>query len=154
MAENAPQTYENHSRYVPLHHFVASSFLLLNLLWSGYRIYHVLRIGGGRFDLVNSGVELLVAFALILMWVYLRVFPLTAQDRVIRLETQLRLAELLPQDLRPRIAELRPRQLIALRFASDQELPELTRKVLDEKLTDAGAIKRLVKSWQPDHLRV
>jgi hypothetical protein len=153
MAEPTPQTYENHSRYVPLHHFVASFLLVVNLLWSCYRIYHVLRAGGGRFDLVNSGVELLVALALILMWIYLRIFPLAVQDRVIRLEMRLRLAELLPQDLRPRIVELRPRQLIALRFASDQELPELTRKVLDEKIADAGAIKRMVKNWQPDHLR-
>jgi hypothetical protein len=154
MAEPAPQTVENHARYVPLHHFVASPLLLLNLFWSCYRIYHVVRVNGGRFDLVNSIIELLVAFALILLWVYLRVFPLSVQDRVIRLEMRLRLAELLPQDLRPRIVELRPRQLIALRFASDQELPELARKVLDEKIAGSGEIKRLVRNWQPDHLRV
>ncbi len=153
MAEPAPQTVENHARYVPLHHFVASTLLVLNLLWSCYRIYHVLRDSGGRFALVDSVIGLLVALALILMWVYLRVFPLAVQDRVIRLEMRLRLAELLPQDLRPRIAELRPRQLVALRFASDQELAELTRKVLDEKIADSGAIKRMIKNWQPDYLR-
>jgi hypothetical protein len=153
MAEHAPQSYANHARYVPLHHFVAASLLLLNFLWSCYRIYHVLRAGGGRFGLVDALVQLLVALALILMWSYLRIFPLAVQDRVIRLEMRLRLAELLPQDLRPRIAELRPRQLIALRFASDEELPALTRKVLDDKITDGGAIKRLIKTWQADYLR-
>lgn len=152
MAERPPQTLANHARYVPLHHFVASLFLVLNLLWSCYRIYHAVRIGG-RFNLADSLIQLLVALALIFMWIYLRVFPLAVQDRVIRLEMRLRLADLLPQDLRPRIPELRPRQLIALRFASDQELPDLARRVLDEKITDAGAIKRMVKVWQPDHMR-
>jgi Family of unknown function (DUF6526) len=153
MAEQEPQHIGNHTRYVPLHHFVASSLLLINLVWSCYRIYHALRDAAGRFVLVNSLVELLVAFALILMWSYLRVFPLAVQDRVIRLEMRLRLAELLPQDLRPRISELRPRQLIAMRFASDQELPELTRKVLDEKIVEGAAIKQLIRTWQADHLR-
>ena len=61
-------------------------------------------------------------------------FALRVQDRVIRLEMRLRLRELLPPDLVPRISELRPRQLVALRFAGDRELPALTRRVLDERL--------------------
>ena len=75
------------------------------------------------------------------------------QDRVIRLEMRLRMQQLLPADLRPRIPEFSVGQLVALRFASDQELPELARKVLDEKIEDRKAIKKLVKNWQPDFLR-
>ena len=44
-------------------------------------------------------------------------------------------------------------QLVAMRFAGDAELPELARKVLDEKLTDRNTIKKMIRDWQPDDLR-
>jgi hypothetical protein len=75
------------------------------------------------------------------------------QDRVIRLEMRLRLQQVLPANLRERIPEFTVSQLVALRFASDDELPGLARKVLEEKLTDRKAIKRLVQNWQADLLR-
>jgi hypothetical protein len=78
---------------------------------------------------------------------------LTVQDRIIRLEMQLRMQQVLPPELRARIAEFSVGQLVALRFASDQELPGLAKKVLDEKLEDRKAIKQMVKDWQPDLLR-
>jgi hypothetical protein len=77
----------------------------------------------------------------------------TVQDRVIRLEMLLRMQQMLPVDLRPRIGEFTVGQLVALRFASDAELPDLARKVLQDKVTDRKAIKQLVRDWQPDHLR-
>jgi hypothetical protein len=77
----------------------------------------------------------------------------TVQDRLIRLEMRLRLAELLPGDLRARIPEFTVAQLVSLRFACDAELPALAKKVLDEKLSDRKAIKRLIKDWQADYLR-
>ena len=94
-----------------------------------------------------------LAIAFLLAALYARMFALTVQDRVIRLEMQLRLQKLLPADLQQRIPEFAVAQLIALRFASDRELPDLARKVLDEKLRDRKAIKKLVKEWQPDLLR-
>jgi hypothetical protein len=84
---------------------------------------------------------------------FARVFALTVQDRVIRLEMRLRVAEVLPVDLRPRIPEFTVAQLVSLRFASDAELPALARKVLYEKLDNRKAIKQLVKDWQGDYLR-
>jgi hypothetical protein len=153
MAEPVSQNLANHRRFVPLHHFVSSLILLLNLVWACYRLYHALRMPG-RFVLADSLVQLLVAIALILMWVHLRSFPLTLQDRLIRLEMRLRLAQLLPEDLRGRVSELSVGQLVALRFASDRELPELTRKVLDEHITGGDAIKRQIHDWQGDYLRV
>jgi hypothetical protein len=75
------------------------------------------------------------------------------QDRVIRLEMKLRLQQLLTADLRPRIGEFTPAQLVGLRFASDAELPELARKVLDKKITERANIKKMVRDWQPDYLR-
>jgi hypothetical protein len=78
---------------------------------------------------------------------------LTVQDRVIRLEMRLRLRELLSPDLRSRINDLTHRQLVAMRFASDEELPELAREVLEGKLATSNEIKQRVKSWQADWLR-
>jgi hypothetical protein len=72
---------------------------------------------------------------------------------VIRLEMRLRLAQLLPPDLRPRIGELTPKQMVALRFASDQELPDLVRTVLTDRIQDGKAIKRMIRDWQGDYLR-
>jgi hypothetical protein len=75
------------------------------------------------------------------------------QDRVIRLEMRLRLAAVLPDDLRARIPTLATRHLVALRFASDAELPGLVRQVLAGSLTDQKAIKKAIVDWQADHLR-
>jgi Family of unknown function (DUF6526) len=151
MSQPEAQDVSNHARFVPLYHFVASLLLLVNLVWGCVRIYHLR--DAGRFALANAGVELLVAVALVIIWAYMRIFPLAVQDRVIRLEMRLRLAEALPADLRPRVVELTPQQLIALRFASDAELPELVRAVLEGRLRRQAEIKGQIRSWQADHLR-
>jgi hypothetical protein len=96
----------------------------------------------------------LVGVALVLGFLLARLFALTAQDRIIRLEMRLRLRELLPADLTPRIGEFTSGQLVALRFAGDRELPVLARRVLDEHLDDRKAIKQLVTDWQADRLRL
>ena len=93
-----------------------------------------------------AGVGLVLAFSA-------RIMALTVQDRVIRLEMRVRMQQVLPADLRPRIGEFTVGQLVSLRFASDAELPELSRKVLQDKLTDRKAIKQLVRDWEPDFLR-
>ena len=139
------QNYSNHRRWVPLYHFVAGPVLLVNF---GYSVYHLIK--AQNFDTVLG---VLVAFALVIVFFCARVFANKVQDRVIRLEMRMRLAELLPGELRPRIPEFTVAQLVSLRFASDAELPALARKVLDEKLNDRKAIKRLVKDWQADYLR-
>ena len=143
--ENA-QTFENHTRYVPLYHFVLFGILMINLVWSVVRIIRHLS--------VDAAVALLIAFGLLILFFYARQFALTLQDRLIRLEMRLRLARVLPAELAQRIGELTVSQLIGLRFASDEELPELVRKVLTEGITDRIAIKRMVRSWQGDYLRV
>ena len=83
-----------------------------------------------------------------------RIYGTTVQDRVIRLEMQLRLKEILPDDLKGRIGELSKSQLVGLRFGSDAEIPELTAKVLDQNIQKSSDIKKLVTDWQADHLRV
>jgi hypothetical protein len=94
-----------------------------------------------------------LALALLMLAFTTRLMALTVQDRVIRLEMRLRLQQLLPADLRPRIPEFTVSQLVSLRFAGDAELPDLARKVLQDKVTNRKAIKELVRDWQPDFLR-
>ena len=144
MAEPA-QNFANHKRIVPLYHVVAFGILVIWFVQSGYVLVtdftldHLLR--------------LFLAIALVLLFFFARTFALTVQDRVIRLEMMLRLERHLPEDLRARTTELELGQLIALRFASDAELPELVRAVLDEGIKDRGEIKRRIRTWRPDHLR-
>ena len=146
MASQKPQNFQNHTRVVPLYHQFVFAVFVINLGWTIYRLVK---------DVFSWGsiVNVLVAMALLVVFFYVRIFVLTVQDRLIRLEMRLRLAGLLPADLRPRISEFTVAQLVALRFASDAELPALARKVLDEKLNDRKAIKRLIKDWQADYLR-
>src|SRR5579872_654161 len=149
----AAQNFANHRRYVPGFHFVTFALLGINLIWALFRLFYGL-MDAGTLGVIDRVVNLAVAVALVLLAWYLRTFPLKAQDRVIRLEETLRLERLLPADLRPRIGELRAGQLVALRFASDAELPELTRSVLDGKLKSADEIKQRVQSWRADHFRM
>ena len=141
----SPQTYANHRRFVPAFHFVAFGILVLNL---GASVWGLTR--GLTFAAVVSA---LLAVALLILFFCMRLFALTVQDRVIRLEMRLRLAQVLPADLRRRVDELGVGALVALRFASDAELPDLVRWVLTDRVTDRDAIKRRVRDWQPDHLR-
>ncbi|HLA76133.1 MAG TPA: DUF6526 family protein [Vicinamibacteria bacterium] len=145
MAKRKPQTFDHHTRIVPLFHVGVFGILVLNLLFGLYRTY--------RAPGLESGMSALLALALLGLFFYARVFALTVQNRVIRLEMRLRLKALLPADLHPQIAELTTRQLIALRFAADEELPALTRAVLTENIHDQGVIKKRIKNWQADYLR-
>jgi hypothetical protein len=140
------QNFSNHTRWVPAFHFVAFPILVLNAGWAIYRLF-----GGVSFEAI---LNLLVAIALLITLFVARVFALKAQDRVIRLEMRLRMRELLPADLQGRIQEFTPAQMVGLRFAGDGELPTLARKVLDDSITDATPIKKLVTDWQGDYYRV
>lgn len=144
MAEKV-QNFENHAKTVPMFHLGVLPVLGVNVIWS---IVHV-----ARHPNIGNAWAVIVALALLFLAFSARVFALTVQDRVIRLEMRLRLQQLLPENLRARIPEFTVNQLVALRFAGDAELPELARKVLDEKLTDRKAIKKLIRNWQPDYLR-
>ena len=139
------QSFKNHAKFVPAFHFFVAPVFLLNIVWSIVRVVHSFSFG--------TSVSLLVAIALFLLAFTARIFALTVQDRVIRLEMRLRMQQTLPPDMTPRIPEFTVSQLVALRFASDAELPDLARKVLQENLTERKAIKALVRNWQPDNLR-
>jgi hypothetical protein len=142
----AEQTYANHRRFFPMYHFFALPVLLINVI--------VAAVQFARAPSLMTGWIVVVALALALGIFSARYFPLRAQDRIIRLEERTRLERLLPADLRGRAGELRHSQLIALRFASDTEVPELARRTLSGELKNASDIKRAIRNWRADHLRV
>jgi uncharacterized protein DUF6526 len=138
------QSFKNHGKFVPLYHFFALPVLLINV---GVQLYWWIKLGFAHFFSV------LMAAALFLGVFYARLFALRVQDRLIRMEEKLRYERVLSEELRWRADELTVDQFVSLRFASDEELPQLMRKVLDDKLTERKAIKALIKNWRPDYLR-
>jgi len=142
----AEQNFANHGKFFPPLHFFVIPVLTINLV----RVLFVWIKSG--FSL-GGFLQVLVAIALPLGFLSARVMALRVQDRVIRLEEQLRFERLLPADLKVRIGEFSVDQCIALRFACDAELPLLARKVLDDKVTERKAIKKMVANWKPDYLR-
>jgi Family of unknown function (DUF6526) len=145
MPEKKPQTFANHSRLDPSYHFfVVPVFLLLAIAGM---VHFIWRPGW------HTALMFVVAVALATSVSKIRTYSLRVQDRVIRLEETLRLKALLPEPLRSRIPELTEGQLIALRFASDTEVPALTARALSEKLSRAD-IKKAIQTWRPDYWRV
>jgi Family of unknown function (DUF6526) len=145
MANTKPQSFANHSRLDPGFHFVLIPLVFVAVILS---IISLVRHPG-----LDSTLWLVLAIALLLTAGKARSNALKAQDRVIRLEERLRLAMLLPEAARPRITELTEQQLIALRFASDAELPTLAILALNEGLTKKQ-IKTSIQSWRADNFRV
>ena len=145
MEKQTVQNFQNHAKFVPPFHMFVLPVLLINVIWSLVELRHGISFG--------SVFSVLLAVALLMLAFCARTFALAVQDRVIRLEMQLRLERLLPLELRPRIPEFAVGQLVGLRFASDDELPALARQVLEDKLTDRKEIKKRVKNWRPDFLR-
>lgn len=146
MSKMPSQDFKRHGRFVPGFHGVTFILLLINAIW-------MIR-GAIRSFSLDTLVPVLTAVALILLFLYARVFATQNQDRIIRLEERLRLERLLPDDLRPRVHELTTGQLIGLRFASDDEVGELTKKVLTEGITNRQEIKRKIRQWRADYQRV
>ncbi len=141
----AEQNFKNHARFDPMFHGFLSMGALILL---GSAIYALVR----QPDWLGV-VRLFGALWAIVLMFKTRLYALKVQDRVIRLEERLRLTQLLPESTRVRIGDLTERQLIALRFASDAEVPGLVQQTLEGNW-DAKQIKQAVKSWRPDTFRV
>lgn len=140
------QSFQNHVRIIPGYHYFVFGAFTIELAVS-IRAFAVAPSFGG-------GSRVLTVAALIVLAYYARVFALAAQDRVIRLEMRQRLREVLPAELQPRVNDFTRAQLVALRFASDGELAELAATVLRDNVQDKKAIKQMIRTWNPDHLRV
>jgi type VI protein secretion system component VasK len=146
----AELSYATHRKFVPGYHYVTFGILIVNFIWAVWRLFAPIP-GVPVFDRILA---IAVAVALMLIALYARTFPLRAQDRIIRIEERARLERLLPDDLKGRIGELSTGQLIALRFASDAEVAELTRAVLDQGIRKPDDVKKKIREWRADHLRM
>jgi hypothetical protein len=144
----APQTYKNHVRFDPPWHFFIAPLLLLNVILAIYTTIH-------RWP-VHSHLSIwwiIMSIVLLMAVGRARMHAVTVQDRVVRLEERLRFAALLPPEDLARSHSLTVPQIVALRFASDDELPALVRRTLNENLSPKQ-IKESINSWKPDYLRV
>ena len=152
MAETKPQTFQNHTRWDPLFHFFLIPVFVLALILSLVHFFaHI--TSSDLHEHVHAVLLILLAVAFLILAFKERLYALKVQDRVIRLEEQLRLMRLLPEPLRSRIPELTEGQLCALRFASNAELAKLAERAMNEKLSRAD-IKKSIQTWRPDYWRV
>src|ERR1700686_1174983 len=141
-----PQNLVNHPRWpAPFHYFVLP-VMLINVIWS---VVLFVKAPG-----LNSGWWIVVSLALLILTFLVRTNPLKAQDRIIRLEERLRYQQVLSPALLPQTSALGTGQIIALRFAGDDELEDLVGAVLAGKLTKSIEIKRAIKNWRGDTFRV
>lgn len=144
----APQSFKSHTRFHPLFHFILAPLLLLNI---GFMIYLTIHQWPDHPHLHPWWIVMSIVLLLVLGAA--RGYALTNQNRLIRLEERLRLTALLPPADHPLIHTLATPQLIALRFASDAELPTLARRTAAESL-DPKQIKQAITTWRPDYERV
>ena len=140
------QNFENHAKVVPAYHYWMTSMLVLPSLYLGYGVVTDFSFA----DLVTFIFSVGVVFAAF----FARWFALGVQDRVIRLEERMRMEKLLPEDLKHRIPEVTTEQMIALRFASDEELTGLVFTALSEGISDRKTLKQAIKNWRADNQRI
>jgi hypothetical protein len=143
---DTPQTFANHTRWQPPFHFFIVPVMLINVIWS---VVQFVRTPG-----LNSGWWIIVSLALLMLAFLVRLNSLKVQDRLIRLEEKLRYQQILSATVCQQASALNTGQMVALRFAGDDELEELVSAVLAGKLAKAGDIKRAIKGWRADTFRV
>lgn len=140
------QSYAKHTRWHPPFHFLLMPVLIINFIWSIVLCYQ--SPGWTQCWWV------VVSLALVLMGFLIRLNSLKVQDRLIRLEEQLRCQRILSPELCQRAGDLRVGQYIALRFAPDDELEGLVSEIVEGRLTTPAEIKRAIKNWRADYFRV
>ena len=145
MSEKA-QSFEKHAKFVTGYHKVLFPLLMVVLISSVNWMF--------RDFSFERLVAVVLAVGLIMTALWARLFALGVQNRLIRLEERIRMERVLPEDLKARIAEVTTHQRIGLRFAPDEELPDLVKRVLAGELTDQKSIKQAIKNWMSDHERI
>lgn len=141
------QNYANHRRYVPVFHFILAPIILLTLIGSFVNLY---QSWGDHQRQYSSSLIVVITFCMLLLALLARLFALKAQDRAIRAEENLRHYVMTQNLLNPKLTT---RQIIGLRFASDEEFVDLARRAVEDNLSE-DAIKKGVKNWRADTYRV
>jgi hypothetical protein len=147
-----PQSFAHHTRWDPTFHFFILPVFVVGLIMTLMHFFAHFAHSDSR-DNFHAVLLILLATALLLLVFKVRLYSLKVQDRLIRLEERLRLAQLMPEPLRSRIPELTESQLCGLRFASDGEVVKLAERAMNEKLSRAD-IKKAIQTWRPDNWRV
>jgi hypothetical protein len=144
------QNFKNHTRFVPLYHFITSTLIVALLIGSGFGLYHACSNYSNGAALHNAMLFFALSLALLFVWFFARSFALKAQDRAIRAEENLRHFAATGKVLDSR---LRMSQIIALRFAGDDEFVALAKQAAEENL-GSKQIKMAIKNWRADNNRV
>lgn len=152
MSTTRPQDFANHRARLPITFVIAGGALAIDVLRRAWMAWHERDLGPDHW-VVHVWYVFLIT-SLLVVWYHVRRGPQIVQDRVIRLEMRLRLERLLGAHRRAEIEAIGLRQIVALRFASDAELPALAEEVLAGRLSEPDDIKRRVRDWQADWLRV
>jgi hypothetical protein len=142
------QNFKNHARYYPLHHFIVTPLTLIFLGWT---------INRSNFETSESTSEsiyfLILALIVVILPMMERIYALKNQNRIILTEMRQRYFHLTGKSFYEKERDLRTNQIIALRFAGDDELLELIDQAISKKLSNKE-IKMTVKNWKPDFSRV
>ena len=142
------QNYSNHRSHYALHHFIFYPIAFILITASLYF--------AGKYPANKAEWYMITAVIFLVTWVSFMMrqhYALIPQNRIIRLEMRLRYFQLYSKRFEPIEAKLKFGQIAALRFASDEELPALLERAIEEKLSP-NSIKKLITDWQPDHMRV
>jgi hypothetical protein len=145
MADNA-QTFANHTRWQPPFHYFVVPVMLINFIWS--IVLFVMSPGW------NAGWWVVVSLALVVLTFLVRLNSLRVQDRLIRLEETIRYQQVLSPAVRQQTSALSPDQIVALRFAADDELEQLLIRVFAGNFAKTWDIKQAIKNWRADTFRV
>jgi hypothetical protein len=143
-----PQSFQHHARFDPPFHFFIAPVLLLNVIFTIYVVIHT----WPHHILIHLWL-IVISLVLFAMAGIFRGYALKNQDRLIRLEEQLRLADLLPEDQLDLVDALTIDQFIGLRFASDAEVATLAQRAVAENL-NRKQIKQAITNWRPDNHRI
>lgn len=146
MTDQNIQSYATHRQFVPMFHGVLFGLLVITLIGAAVNLYESF---GNPERLYSASLIVVLTFSTIMLFFFSRVFALKAQDRAIRAEEQLRHFALTGRRLDPRLTV---RQIVGLRFASDDEFASLAARAASENLSE-DAIKKAVRNWRPDTYR-
>jgi len=141
------QNYKNHTRYYPFHHFILTPITVIIFVWN------IINVFQNENSLGENIINTLIATAILILALITRMYAVKNQDRTIRLEERMRYFELTGKSFSEKEAKLRKSQIIALRFASNDEWLTLMDKAIAENLS-SKEIKLAITNWKADHNRV
>ncbi len=140
------QNFKNHGRYIPLYHFILPAAILALIVGSVINLFDCLHKADALY---SAALICLIGPILLLIWFYARQFALKAQDRAIRAEENLRHLAIAGSLLDQRLTM---NQIIALRFAPNEEFVVLAHRAAEESMKPSE-IKKAIQQWKADHSR-